>query len=84
MHTGKDKEGYETFEGPKGHTVGGTAQAVYCFSLNMGKLEWIGAFFPGKTRKLWLVRGTISFYKPEIANFSCWRKCYVEWINASK
>ena len=47
----KNKEGYETFEGPKGHTFGGSpngqglAQTVNCFSLNIGKLELSGVFF---------------------------------------
>ena len=56
------------FEGPKGQMFGG-AQAVGYFSLNIGKLEWIGAFSLSKTCKLLLVRGTISFYKPKTANF---------------
>ena len=71
------------FEGPKGQMFGG-AQAVGCFSLNIGKLERRRDFSHSKTCKLLLVRGTILFYKPETASFACWRKCYVECINVIK
>ena len=40
----KDKMGIlNGFEEPKGHTVG-AAQVVSCFGLNIGKLEFTGAF----------------------------------------
>ena len=77
------KEGYETLEEPKSHTFGET-QAVCWFCLNIWKLEVTGGFFPRKLVNLLLVRGTTSFYKPESENFTCWRKCYVEWVNAFK
>ena len=47
----------------------GGAQMIYCLSLNTGKLEFTGAFFPGKICNLMLVRGTISFYNQRLQIF---------------
>ena len=56
------------FEEPKGHTVG-PAQAVSWFGLNIGKLEFTGVFFPGKTCELLFVRGTTLFYNKKLQIF---------------
>ena len=62
----KDKSrDLKRFEGPKGHTLG-AAQVVNGFSLNIQKLELTKGFFPWKTCKLLLVRGTISFYNQKL------------------
>ena len=53
------------FEEPKGHAVG-AAQRVVWFGLNIGKLEFTRAFFPGKTCELLFVRGTTSFYNKKL------------------
>ena len=45
----KDKiEDIKRFGGPKGHRFWGVTQAISIFSLNIGKLELRGAFFPWK------------------------------------
>ena len=45
------------------------AQAVSRFGLNIGKLEFTGAFFPGKTCELLFVRGTTSCYNKKLQIF---------------
>ena len=55
----------DSFEEPKGHTIG-VAQMVGWFGLNVGQLEFIGAFFLGQTCELLFVRGTISFYNEKL------------------
>ena len=70
-------------EEPKSHTFGGNPSGLLILFKYL-KVRSYRGFFPGKLVNLLLVRGTISFYKLESENFTCWRKCYVEWINAFK
>ena len=63
---GKDKMMiFDGFGEPKGHTMGET-QTVGWFGLNVGQLEFTGAFFLGQTCELLFVRGTISFYNEKL------------------
>ena len=82
MHRKDEKRDMKRSKNRKVTRFGGN-QAVYYFVKYL-KVKSDEGFFPRKTCNLMLVRGTISFYKPESENFSCWRKCYVEWINAFK
>ena len=83
-HTKKRwKEEYETLKEPKSHMFGGSPNDLL-FEFKYWKVRIYKGFFPWQTCKLLLVRGTISFYKPETANFASWRKCYVEYINVIK
>ena len=69
-------------EREKSHVWGKPKRSTILFKYL--KFRSYRGFFPGKLVNLLLVRGTISFYKSESENFTCWRKCYVEWINAFK
>ena len=57
------------------------AQVVILFGLNIGKIEFTGAFSLEKTCELLFVRGTTSFYNKKLQIFACWRRCDVEYSN---
>ena len=53
---------------PEGQGAG-KPKGFVVFCINIGRLEGIWGFFPGKTCELLFVRGTISFYNKKLQIF---------------